>query len=111
MSRLSAKPNLSNVTDLEDLKRYTQQFLSDVFDRVNGQLEYDLNLRTKTVSVTFAASNTQVAVGHNLGKTPTGFIVAGLSVSATIYNGTTAFDKSNIYIKASAPCTAKVIIF
>lgn len=48
-----------------------------------------------------AAPDTDFAVAHSLGVTPVGYIVVGRDMATTIYNGTTSWDSSNIYLRSA----------
>lgn len=57
-----------------------------------------------------AVANTEDAVPHGLGKVPLYFIVAGADKAGVVYRGTTAFTKTNVYLKCSAASTALKIV-
>lgn len=56
-----------------------------------------------TSSATPDAENT---IAHTLGKTPTGFVVYNLDKGAVVYNGTTTWSKTNIYLKVNTASVA-----
>lgn len=57
-----------------------------------------------------AVANTEDAIAHGLGKVPTHFVVTSLDKGAVIYKGTTAFTKTNVYLKSTVASTAVQII-
>lgn len=48
-----------------------------------------------------ATPNTEFAVNHNLGVIPTGFDVKNKSASCDVYASTTAWTKTQIFLKAT----------
>lgn len=111
MGQIQSSVSLGNVNDTEEFMRYSSILHSDTSGVINGGLEFDKNLNTQTVDVTFVVANVDVTVPQSLGRVPTGFLVANLSVASIIYLGSQGFDSSNIYLRASVACTCKVIIF
>lgn len=67
------------------------------------------------VDVTFTSSATpdvENTVAHTLGKVPTGVIVYSQDKAGSVYNGTTAFSKTNVYLKCNvASMTVKAKVF
>lgn len=111
MSKLKAAPDVSNVRDLEDLKRFSKQILSDIFDTVNGGLEFKSNIWSDIQDVVFVSANAETQVPHSLQKVPTGYVLVGSNVAATLYNGASTWTKTHIYLKSSAVVSARVLIF
>lgn len=112
MSKLSATAHFSGEKEVEGLARWSGAFAKDVFDTVNGLLEFDTNLRTATKSVAFVAANTDVGIAHGLGIVPRGYIVAGKDLSCDIYNGSVANTITTLYLRCSvASVTATIIVF
>lgn len=62
---------------------------------------------TLTTSGTPDAENTKA---HTLGRTPLGYIVLSQDKAASIYKGTTAWDATNIYLKATVASVALRIL-
>lgn len=94
---------------------------ADVMELLRRIDEWDRNLRAildrgilfadnmDAVSVEFTSSATpgaENAISHTLGKVPTDFIVTSLDKAAIIYKGTTAFNKTSIYLKSNVATTA-----
>lgn len=111
MSKLKATPAVHNVATLEDLKRFVNNFIGDVFGTVNGGLEFKSNLWTDIQDVSFVAANTETQVAHGLQKVPTGYMLCGSNVSTTLYDGTSSWTKTHLYLKSSAIANVKVLIF
>jgi hypothetical protein len=60
--------------------------------------------------ITPGAINTEFAVTHGLGRIPVGFHVVNKNKSVDIYQSTTPWTKTTIYLKASV-ITATVTLF
>lgn len=57
-------------------------------------------------------ANTEDTVAHNLGRIPVGYIPVRQDKSAILYDGTTTFTATNLYLKSSAATVAwTVLIF
>lgn len=111
MGKVQTSTKIENLSDIEDVKRYTSIALDAIVDEVNGNLTVKDNLSMKLVSVTFTVSNSEILISHGLGRAPLGFLVASLTNAATIYDGVSENGATNYYLRASATCGAKVLFF
>jgi hypothetical protein len=69
------------------------------------------NLAGKYVVFTSnGVANTEDAVPHALGAIPTGYIVVNQNQSAVLYDGTTPWTKTIIYLKSSAASTLWTVL-
>ena len=75
MSKLADFTDLSNISDQKDFMRFTSSAVSAIQQLVSGALEFDVNLLSKTVEVTFESANVDQQIMHNLNKKNPGFIV------------------------------------
>lgn len=95
--------------DQEKKFRTIEKFMQAVKEIINGKIDFDKNMVVAPISVQFTATNTEKAIAHNLGRTPRGFLVISSTAAANIYNGTSAWTDSNIYLKSSALTTVQLI--
>lgn len=109
MSKITQSADISNVK-AEEFQRFASIWIKAANDIINGQLDFG-NFRAQTLSITFIASGTEVASPHNLGRTPTGYLVTGANAAMSVYDGSTANTESNLYLRANASGTARVIVF
>ncbi len=109
MGKISAKANVSNCTGWEDLMRYVSQFLQDCLNQVNGNITFQDNISARVVAATFATTNATVILPHGLGRVPLMWTSGNLTASAVIYQ-TKAADQNNVYLAASAVCSAKILV-
>ena len=109
MSRILASGDVGNVKP-EEFQRYATLVLKDIVDKVNGNLEFGLNLRTQTINVEFTAANTETTVPHSLGRVPQGYILAKSNAATSLYNSTDA-NAANLYLKSSAIANVTIIVY
>jgi hypothetical protein len=71
------------------------------------------NVDCRVVSFTSSATpDAENTVAHDLGKIPLYFVVGDIDKAAIVYKGTTAFTKTNVYVKVNVASTAvKLILF
>lgn len=103
--------NASNLQDIEEFRRIVSILLENVVSILNNGILFSDNFSSKIQSVEFGAANTEVQVQHNLNRIPTGYLVLKLSAAAIIYDGTTSNTNTNAFLRASAPCTATIMLF
>lgn len=101
----------SSTSDWDKAKLDLLPFLKDLRDQVNGSLQFDQNLKTQTVHTSFGATNTDVAVSHNLGTVPSGYILAGASAPMSLFNGSKANTASLLYLRSNNVGSATIVVF
>lgn len=97
--------DLSNLKTTEEIIRFTSAFYNRLLVQLNGNLEFNKNIRSAgPYSVTFTL-NTPTPVNHNLGVTPQGFLQINTdTVGLTLNNpGMTAYPWSAtlIYLESN----------
>ena len=100
------KTNKFEVTLVDVLIRYT----SKVGDAFAKGIRASDNWDAQVISVTLAAANVEQAVAHTLKRVPTGYIVVSINKVAVVYDGTTAWTTTNIYIRSNTAATAVKVI-
>lgn len=110
MAKLQLNNDLSNVRTLEDLIRFASIAIKDIYDLVNGNIEFDSNIRSKKITVDFIAANAEQAVRHNLARVPQGYIQTKANAATSIYN-TTDSDSNFLYLKSSAVAIVDLEVF
>lgn len=108
--RLPSSGDFAKITEPDEFQRQICIVMSDVVACLNGNVEFDLNMRSLTVQVNFTAANSLVIVPHTLRKVPTGYIQAGSNAATSIYNLLPS-DTRNIYLQSSAIAIVQVVIF
>lgn len=111
MSKVKVIQDISNITTLDDLVRYSSIITNSIVSAVNGGLDFTDNCNVSNVSVTFPAANVQVKVTHTLNRIPQGYLVAGRATNLQVFDGTSAMNSSEIFVQSSAAGTAKLLIY
>lgn len=97
--------------DAATFQRYSTKQMQDIVNVLNKGVLFADNFDAQIIDVVFSAANTSTAVTHNLQRTALGYYPLKLSAAAIIYDGSGSNTQNEISLKASAACTAKVLIF
>lgn len=104
------EPDKRNKYEIELTDRLTR-YTSKLGDIINKGIRATDNWDAQVISVTLAAADTEQAVAHTLKRVPTGYIVLSADKAAQVYDGTTAWTITNIYIRSNVDnTTAKIIL-
>ncbi len=106
--KIKGATDLTQFNTLAEVKAWVSKFLAEVAQVVNGQLSLTDNVKATIISATFAAPNTEISVAHPLGRAPTGYLVVGLTVSMSVFDGTSQNDSERIYLRSSAAGVARL---
>jgi len=109
MAKIRKLSNLTTIKDPQEFMRHGSQAIGAAVDTINGGLEFDSNLNTSSVSVTFTAANTDTMVTHGLGKVPVGYLKSKASANCNIFDGTKSATDTVIYLQSTAPATVTLI--
>lgn len=110
MSKITASEKL-DVLGAEELPRWLTIFLSQVKNILNNGILPQDNWDGQIVEITFSSANTDTLASTRLRRIPTGYIVLSRSVDLTVYDGAQASSVGNIFLRASAAGTARILIF
>ncbi len=112
MPKIKASSDFSKIKTSEEFQRFVSIYLAELGGVVNGKLEFQENIKSQVVRVSFSAGATDLAVPHSLGRIPTGYMVTRLdSGGVGIYDGDQAWTDTTIYLRASGVTGAEVLIF
>lgn len=103
--------SLSNLTTFEDLRKWSDFSLDQIFDVLNGKVAFSDNIDANSVTASFSAAATDVQVAHGLNRGPIGYIVIRRSAAITIYDGSAAWTTDNIYIRSSGAGNITLLVF
>lgn len=109
--KLNAVQNVSNVTTVDDLARYSSIVFEQVESILNGGITFTDNFQGIVVSVSFSAANVEVQIAQPLGKIPVGYILIKASAAMSIYDGNSANTANSIFLKSSAIGNAQLLVF
>lgn len=96
--------------NIREFDRFLLQILDEWNQNIRAILEKGISLddNVDMVDIEYtsnATPDTEDTVSHNLGKTPTGFLVYSIDKGGVVYNGTTSWDADNIYLKCTTAST------
>jgi hypothetical protein len=112
MARITSITDLTNIFDPKQFMRFCAQAIKSIGNAINGNLEFDSNLKTQTVQFYFAVAYTDYKIVHNLNKTTVNYIVVNLSAGTQIFNGVTANTSNAIYLRSNvSQINATLILF
>jgi hypothetical protein len=107
--KINSRTNVGNVTSWEQLARFTSVALSDIQTAMNGNLTFSDNINMTMIDVTFSTANLVSTIPHGLGRVPLMWISGNITANSVIYQGSTA-DSVNLYVAASAACSARLLV-
>lgn len=112
MSTIVARADLDELEKFEDFKPKCSEVISEIVSTCNGGLEFDKNIMSQTVTVTFPSSaNSEIAISHSLNKEISDYIICKKSVACDVYDGVSASTKRTVYLKCSvANAVVKIIL-
>lgn len=114
MAKIKSFSNLSNLDTFETFQRFLCNYLDNISNTVNGQLDFHQNIRsTVLTTLTFANSSEIKLIPHNLGVVPKGILTVKLTAAAILYapqGDAYAWTSTNIYLQSSAAVTASIYI-
>jgi hypothetical protein len=111
MPKIQGFVDLGQIKTPDEFIRHGSQAIQSTVDVVNGKLEFDSNLNTKTITVTFAQANTDTPVTHNLGRVPGGYLPGKRSVNCSVFDGTKQDTTTVSYLQCSQPATVTLIFY
>lgn len=111
MGRIQAPNELGRIQDAGEFQRYVSRIILDIYNVINGQIDFGQNLRTQRIEHAFSQTNVEYAIPHFLGRVPSGYLVVGKTAAADVYDGSTSWTDRVIYLKASAAATIRLEVF
>lgn len=91
---------IQSVSSWEELRRFCSQGFQNLYNALNGRIGFTDNIYCQIIEVS-QINLTDTTIPHTLGKVPIGFIVLKSDTEPVIYNGTTQWTDTNIYLRAA----------
>ncbi len=114
MAKIKAFSNLSNIDTFEEFSRFICNYLDNISNTINGQLDLHQNIRCSLLTtLTFASPSEIKTIPHNLGFVPHGTWTVKLTAPAILYapqGDAYNWTSSVIYLQSSAATTASIYI-
>ena len=102
--------DLSNITDQKEFFRWCSKFCSNVFNIVNGKLQFDQNILSQTVVVEFTTPDTDVQVFHDMGKVVSTYIPISKDAACDVYTGDGDPTSNYLFLKGTVATTVTVVL-
>lgn len=102
--------DLSNIKDLPTLVKYSSQAVNQIHDILGGKVEFDSNILSQTLTVTFATANTSLLIDHNLNKKGLRYFVIDKSTPCDVYHVASNDTKSQICLACNVATTVTIIL-
>lgn len=106
--KLWSLPGLQSVQTWQDLRRFTNQAITNFYQVLTRNVGFSDNIHCQIVNPTI--DTTETAVPHNLGVVPIGFIVLNATDTQYPRGGTTPWTNITIYLIANARTAYKIAI-
>lgn len=97
--------------DPKEAARYTAICIGQIIDVLNNNLSFKDNFTGNIVTVFFPDTTTAVAVPHNLGRIPDGYISIKQSNGGIIYDADSSATTNSLPLFATNRGTYKILIF
>ena len=104
-------PDISQQETWEGVRRFSDQGLHTLADAINGNLDFSSNINCQIIGITFSVANANTTIPHTLNRVPSGYILSRASAALSVYDGTTTWTASNIFLKSSAIGSVTLIVF
>jgi hypothetical protein len=112
LSQITSLSDLSNIVDVKSLVIRLADYFRSLNSVINGQIEFGLNIKSQTVSVTFGAANRDVQVNHTLGKVGVSYIPVSKNISGDVFTGVTSATTTALFLRSNvANLTVSLILF
>jgi hypothetical protein len=74
--------------------------------------EYAGNIDGRYITFTSTTADIDIPLAHGLGRTPIGYLVVSRSNAGTVYDSTTAWNSTSMYVCCdTTSCTVKLVAF
>lgn len=109
--KLAGYKQVSNLAPPEAIRHIEANFQL-LLPIINGGIEFGSNIRSGNGEIDIRAAGQVVAIPHNLPQIPTGYLVVYQDTAAVIYAAPSSYTWTlqNIFLTASAPVRARVIV-
>ncbi len=103
--------NAENMGDDKEKLEVITLSLKDLYTILNKNATIEDNLKGSIITVSFTAANTNTQVRHGLAFVPSSYVVLSSTVAMSVYDGSTANDKTFVNLRSSAIGSATIWVF
>lgn len=112
MAKLQQAADFNQLKTIEDVTRFVTRFCSEVKDQINGNLQFQENMRCNIIECSFPLANRGYPFSHGLGKIPKGYFIVQTQTATTISDSPAQNTDQVIYLGSSNPVpSVKVLVF
>ena len=108
--KLTNLADLSKITDAPTFMRMCSQVVQQIANVINGAVEFDANIASQTVSVTFKTANADTVVPHGLKRVVSKYLVASSSAARRCIPDM-QHRRRVLFICATVAATVQVVLF
>lgn len=103
MAHVQTLSDLTNIEDVNDFMRFGSATIGAIVDTVNGNLEFEKNIRAQIFEKTLSSVvGEEFSVQHDLNKTDVNFLVVYKDATVDVYKGSSGNTLDTAYFKATA---------
>lgn len=110
MSKLKYQPDLSNIKTVEDVVKFYSQAINQLQDILDARVEFDINIASQKIDVTFAQANTWYFITHKLNRKGLKFLIADKSISCDVAHDASRDNVSQICLSCTQATTVTIIL-
>ena len=110
MAKVKSAAILQNSADVDELKRFTGAFADEIVREFNGRITFVDNIKASGPHVVTFPSNGVQEVPHSLSAVPGGFIIINKSAACDVWQASTTWTDTKIYLQGSAAATVTVYV-
>lgn len=110
MSKITNDPNIDRVEEADDHAKFISIFLDEVKTLLNSGLKFSDNFDAKFVDVYFS-SVAETKINHGLGRTPAGYLITRKSANMNVYDGSSTWNNSSMYLQSTLAGNVTLLVF
>ena len=110
MSRMTIQTDLGRIDNLETLIKFTALCIQQLNNIVNGNVEFDANIASQTLTLKFNIANKEQLFIHKLNRKGLKFFVVDKSVACDVYHNARQDTVSQICLSCTVATTVTIIL-
>jgi len=111
MSRMTIQTDLGRIKDLDTLIKYTAQCIQQLNNIVNGNIEFDSNIMSQTISIKFTTANQDTMFIHSLNRKNLKYMVVDKTISCDVYHNSSKDNATQICLACTQATSVTIILF
>lgn len=111
MSRMTIQTDLGRIKDLDTLIKYTSQCIQQLNNIVNGNIEFDSNIMSQTMSIKFTTANLDTMFTHTLNRKNLKYMIVDKTIACDVYHTASKDNASQICLACTQVTSVTIILF